>query len=229
MRVALTAVLGTILLLGVGVAAEEPEVDDPTDRASYSLGHQIGQDLARQGSEVDPEAMRKGLLDGLAGAEPVLDPQEMQQVLATLKRRVVAAQREEKRQAAERYREEGKEFLAANAEQEGVVTLPSGLQYKILRRGAGQTPEASDKVNVHYRGTLMDGTEFHDSRRQPGEPETLHVSGVIRGLTEALQLMQEGARWQLFVPADLAYGRRGPLADRTVIFDVELISVEPRE
>jgi FKBP-type peptidyl-prolyl cis-trans isomerase FklB len=108
-----------------------------------------------------------------------------------------------------------------------VVALPSGLQYKVLHPGTGDSPGPSDEVSVHYRGTLIDGTEFHDSNRGEDEPETLRVSGVIPGMTEALQLMQAGAKWQLFIPADLAYGQRGPLADRTVIYEIELISIEP--
>jgi FKBP-type peptidyl-prolyl cis-trans isomerase FklB len=130
---------------------------------------------------------------------------------------------------AEKYRAEGEAFLAANAEKEGVVTLPSGLQYKVLQQGTGASPGPTDNVKVHYRSTLIDGTEFHSSYRGEGEPETLHVSGVMRGVTEALQLMREGDRWQLFIPADLAFARRGPLADRTVIYEVELISIEPGE
>jgi FKBP-type peptidyl-prolyl cis-trans isomerase FklB len=153
----------------------------------------------------------------------------MSAILVGLKRKIETTQRQQKQQMAERYRAEGEEFLSANAEKEGVVTLPSGLQYKVIQQGKGSSPGPSDKVNVHYRSTLIDGTEFHSSYRGEGEPETLHVSGVIRGLTEALQLMREGARWQLFIPADLAYARRGPLADRTVIYEIELISIEPGE
>ena len=146
-----------------------------------------------------------------------------------LKRKIETSQRAQKQQMAEKYRADGEAFLAANARQEGVVTLPSGLQYKVLEQGTGSSPGPGDKVEVHYRSTLIDGTEFHNSFQGEGEPETLHVSGVIRGLTEALQLMREGAKWQLFIPADLAYARRGPLADRTVIYEIELISIEPGE
>jgi len=227
MRSRFTVLLGAMLLLGGGAASEEPRPSDPADRASYSLGHQIGRDLKREGSEIDPQAMRRGLLDALAGAEPAIDAREMQRVLSELKSRVLAAERGEQRHAAGQNRKRGEKFLAENAKQSGVVTLSSGLQYKVLQRGSGKKPGADDKVVVHYRGTTLDDHEFHDSRKRPGEAETLHVSGVIRGLTEALQLMKVGAKWQLFLPPALAYGRRGPLANHTVIFEVELISIEP--
>lgn len=228
MRLVLMVVFGMVLLIGAGAFAEPPELSDPADRAGYSLGHQIGEDLEHQGSEIDPEAMRRGLLDGLAGAEPAQDPLDMQQVLSMMKTRLMTAQRGDDREAAERHREAGKEFLAANAKKEGIVTRPSGLQYRVLRPGTGQSPGPGDKVTVHYRGTTLDGHRFYDTYRK-GEPATFHVSGVTRGLTEAFQLMKDGARWELFLPADLAYGRRGPLANHAVIFDVELIAVVPGE
>ena len=153
----------------------------------------------------------------------------MQAILVGLKRRIETTGRKQKLQTAEKYRAEGEELLAANAEKEGVVTLPSGLQYKVLQQGTGKRPGPSDNVEVHYRSTLVDGTEFHNSYRGEGAPERLHVSGVTRGMSEALQLMREGARWQLFVPTELAYGRRGPLANRTVIYEIELTSIEPGE
>jgi FKBP-type peptidyl-prolyl cis-trans isomerase FklB len=217
------------LLPGIVLADEKPEIKDAAGRASYSLGYQIGGDLERQAAEIDADALLRGLRDALGGTAPSIPPEEMSAILVGLKRKIEITQRQQKQQMAEKYRAEGEEFLAANAEKEGVVTLPSGLQYEILRNGAGKMPGASDKVVVHYRSTLVDGTVFHDSRQGEGEPETLHVSGVIRGLTEALQLMREGARWRLFMPADLAYGRRGPVAERTVILEVELISVETGE
>jgi FKBP-type peptidyl-prolyl cis-trans isomerase FklB len=225
----LTRLLTTSLLLALAASAGRVEITDPTDRASYSLGHQIGEDLKRQGTEVDPEALRRGLRDGLSGVAPAMEPQEMERLLAELKRKVVAAERRQKRQAAERDREAGTRFLAENAGREGVVVLPSGLQYEVLETGEGRTPGPGDKVAVHYRSTTLDGTVFHDSRKAGGGPETLHVSGVIRGLTEALQRMREGDRWRLFLSPDLAYGRRGPLADHAVILEVELISVESAE
>jgi FKBP-type peptidyl-prolyl cis-trans isomerase FklB len=218
--------LAAVLLFAACWTEEMPEIEGPVERASYSLGYQIGGDLEREGAEIDADALLQGLEDALAGTSPSMPAEEMDAILRRLKKRIEGTARERRREAAREYREEGREFLAANAINEGVVTLPSGLQYTVLREGTGSSPGPSDKVKVHYRSTLIDGTEFHDSYRREGEPETLHVSGVIRGLTEALQLMREGGRWQLFIPPDLAYGRRGPLADHTVIYEIELISIE---
>ena len=220
------AVLTVILLPGICTADERPEIESPGGRAGYSLGHQIGGDLDRAGNqEIDADALLQGLRDALQGKEPSISTEEMNAILVSLKKRITASVRDDQKQRADRDREAGREFLAANANEEGIVSLPSGLQYKVLREGTGRRPDASDRVEVHYRSTLIDGTEFHNSYQGQTGPETLHVSGVTRGLTEALQLMREGARWQLFMPADLAFGRRGPLADRTVIYEIELISI----
>ena len=227
MRFRCAAELVVVLVPGISLAEEKPEIKDAADRASYSLGYQIGGDLERQAAEIDADALLRGLRDALGGTAPSIPPEEMSAILVGLKRKIEITQRQQKQQMAEKYRAEGEEFLAANAEKEGVVTLPSGLQYRVIKQGTGSSPGPSDKVNVHYRSTLIDGTEFHNSFQGEGEPETLHVSGVIRGMTEALQLMRQGARWQFFIPAELAYGRRGPLADRTVICEIELISIEP--
>lgn len=126
----------------------------------------------------------------------------------------------------ERYRGEGREFLQANAQKQGVVTLESGLQYKVIEEGSDRQPVVSDFVLVDYRGTRLDGAEFDSSYRN-GEPLKVQVAKVIPGWTEALQLMKEGAEWQLFIPADLAFGERGPLADQTVLYDIKLIKVSP--
>jgi FKBP-type peptidyl-prolyl cis-trans isomerase FklB len=229
MRSRYAAVLVGLLLPVTCLAEEGPELEDAAGRASYSLGYQIGGDLERQAAEIDADALLRGLQDALGETPPSISPEEMKTILLGLKRRIETTQREQKQQMAEKYRAEGEAFLASNAEQEGVVTLPSGLQYKVLRPGTGDSPGPSDKVRAHYRGTLIDGTEFHDSNRGKGEPETLQVSGVIPGMTEALQLMRAGARWQLFIPADLAYGQRGPLADRVIIYEIELLSIESGE
>jgi FKBP-type peptidyl-prolyl cis-trans isomerase FklB len=179
--------------------------------------------------EVDADSMLRGLRDALGGTDSSIPEEEMNAILVGLKKTIGASELKGGRRHAEQYREEGREFLAANATKEGVVSLPNGLQYKVLRAGTGTRPGPNDSVKVHYRSTLIDGTEFHDSSRLEGEPETLHVSGVTRGLTEALQLTRESARWRFFLPADLAFGQRGPLADRTVIYEIELVSIEPGE
>ena len=217
------------LSCAVSFAGEKPELKEEKDRVSYSVGYQIGGDFKQQRMDIDPDAFLKGIEDALAEAEPPLSPEEMRAILQEMKSRILAEQRQQKQAAVEQYRGEGRDFLAANAKKEGVITLPSRLQYKILREGKGRTPGPADRVTVHYRGTLIDGREFYNSRRGKETPETFHVGAVIKGMSEALQLMKEGARWQLFIPADLAYGERGPVGERAVIFDVELIKVESAE
>lgn len=211
---------------GVSLAGEKPELKEEKNRVSYSVGYQIGGDFKQQRMDIDPDAFLKGIEDALAEAEPPLSPEEMRAALLEMKSKILAKQRQQKQAAVEKYRGEGREFLAANAKKEGVITLPNGLQYKVIRKGSGRTPGPADRVTVHYRGTLIDGREFYNSRRGKETPETFHVGAVIKGMSEALQLMKEGAQWQLFVPADLAYGERGPVGERAVIFDVELISVK---
>jgi FKBP-type peptidyl-prolyl cis-trans isomerase FklB len=217
-----------LLLLAMLVSGpgDAPEPNDPGERAGYSLGHQIGRDLALQGVGVDTDALRRGLLDGLAGADPAMDAHEMQALLSEVKRRLVDLERGREHDDRKRHRARAEEFLAGNAARDGVVLRKSGLQYEVLRKGKGKKPRANDKVVVHYRGSTIDGKEFHDSRRRPGVAETLHVSGVVRGMSEALRSMRTGAHWRLYLSPDLAYGRRGPLADQAVIFEIELISIE---
>ena len=229
MRLSGVAALAVVLLSGVCLAGERPAIRGAVERDSYSLGHQIGGDLAREGNEIDVEALRRGMIDALSSTEPALPQAEMNAILVSLKRRILARQRERAEQALEQSRADGKAFLAENAGKEGVISLPSGLQYRILRKGTGKRPGPSDRVTVHYRGTQIDGSQFSSSYEREGEPVTFHVNGVIDGWTEALQLMREGAKWRLFVPAELAYARRGPMAHRAVIYDIELISVEPAE
>lgn len=232
MKYSTLIILGIVLWSMDSLAGERSPVNDHWNRVNYSLGYQIGGDLKRQGRNLDTEALLMGLDNALTGIEPKLSSEDMNRILLALKKDIVTAQREdrkqERRKIKEAYRGEGREFLARNAEAEGVVTLPSGLQYKIDRVGTGKTPGPHDTVKVHYRGTLLDGSEFDSSYRKNQAAE-FRVDGVIAGWTEALQLMKEGARWRIFVPADLAYGERGPLADQTVIFDVELLSVAKDE
>jgi len=224
-----TLVISMVLFLGVGIAADKPEVKEEKDRISYSVGYQVGSDFKRQGVELNPELLVKGIQDAMSGAKPLFSQQEMNKTLVDLKKKVVASQREAQKTMAAKNLAEGKSFLAANGKKEGVVTLPSGLQYKVLAEGKGKSPGPADSVTVHYKGTLTDGTEF-DSSYSRGKPATFQVNRVIAGWTEALQKMKEGARWQIFIPPNLAYGERGAGSrigpNATLVFEVELISLQ---
>lgn len=222
-----TTPLWIILAAGlVGpVLAEEPlKMDSDTARINYSLGYQIGGDFKRQGIEMDPRAVVKGIEDALSGAEPLMDTQAMQITLMALKQKIIADQQAKAAEAKRQKIVAGEQFLEENAKQPGVVTTESGLQYQIIEPGTGSNPGPSDQVTVNYRGTLIDGTEF-DSSYSRGRPATFPLSGVIEGWTEGLQLVKEGSKIKLFVPQQLAYGDQGPLAQQTLIFDVELLSI----
>ncbi len=188
----------------------------------------IGTGLHRQGVAVDPALVARGLRDAMAGGKTLLTEEEERAVLTQLQTEVRQQQQQKAHEAGAANRKEGEDFLAANKTKEGVVTLPSGLQYKILKEGTGPKPTASDTVSCNYRGTLINGKEF-DSSYKRGEPTSFPVGGVIKGWTEALQLMPVGSKWQLFIPADLAYGDRGAGGDigpgETLIFEVELLSI----
>lgn len=215
----------------IGFAGEGFSLDQESDRINYSLGYQIGLDLKRQGMALDEPSMEQGLRDALAKTDPLLTDQEMKTLLGQLKRRIVSAQREEAIKRAEKKKKEAEDkrkralaFLEENADKPGVKTLPSRLQYKVIRPGTGEKPGLHDTVTVHYRGTLIDGHEFDSSYRR-NQPAAFRVDGVIAGWTEALQLMDEGAQWELYIPPDLAFGSRGPVADETLVYQVELIAV----
>lgn len=224
------AVLG--LLHGVALA-EEPapsnKVGDEapaaaaglmsnTDKVLYSLGYELGKDLKRQELELSREPLMKGVQDALSGTRPLVKTSERR-----------AALKEIERQRAEENLKASLAFLAANAEKEGIETLPSGLQYKELKPGEGKTPTPASRVTVNYRGTLIDGTEF-DSSFGRGKSSTFLVRRVIKGWREALQLMKEGAKWELYIPPDLAYGKQSPRnripPNSALIYEVELLSVE---
>jgi FKBP-type peptidyl-prolyl cis-trans isomerase FklB len=198
------------------------------DKFSYSLGMKMGENLHKQSVPVDPAILARGLKDGLAGAKTLLTDDEAQAAIMEVQNDMRKKQQEKMQEVGTANKKEGTAFLAANKAKEGVVTLPSGLEYKILKAGTGPKPTASDTVVCNYRGTLINGTEF-DASSKHGGPATFPVGGVIKGWTEALQLMPVGSKWQLFVPSDLAYGDRGAGGDigpdATLIFDVELISI----
>jgi len=220
--------LGIVLFSTNCLGADGLELKDQKDKESYSLGYQFGQSLKHQGLAVNLEVYTAGIRDALSGAKPQLSQEEVNKTVLEIQSRVMAAQQKEMQEMADKNLSEGKIFLEANKKKEGVKTLSSGLQVKVLAEGSGKTPKAADEVTVNYRGTLTDGTEFDSSYRR-GKPLTMKVNGAIRGWSEALQLMREGSRWQLFIPPDLAYGERGMgriPPNSTLIFEVELISVK---
>jgi FKBP-type peptidyl-prolyl cis-trans isomerase len=199
------------------------------EKISYAIGMNIGTGMHRQSLQIDPNILLRGLKDALAGGKTLMTDEEAKAVMTQLQNEMRKAQQEKMQQAGAANKKEGETFLDANKSKEGVKVLPSGLQYKILKEGSGPKPTASDTVVCNYRGTLIDGKEF-DSSYKRGEPATFPVNGVIKGWTEALQLMPVGSKWQLFLPADLAYGDRGAGADigpdATLIFEVELVSIQ---
>jgi FKBP-type peptidyl-prolyl cis-trans isomerase len=201
------------------------------DKFSYALGMKMGANLHRQAVPVDPNILARGLKDSLAGSKTLLTDEEAQAAIVEVQNDLRKKQQEKMQVEGAANKKEGESFLAANKGKEGVVALPSGLQYKILKEGTGPKPTATDSVVCNYRGTLINGTEF-DSSYKRGQPATFPVTGVIKGWTEALQLMPVGSKWQLFIPSDLAYGERGPApeigSNATLIFEVELLSIEDK-
>lgn len=200
-------------------------------KASYAIGQNIGQGLQKDGLDVDTTALARGIRDALSGAKPALTPEEEKAVLTKLATNVRAKQQEKLEALSAANKKQGDDFLEANKTKEGVTTLPSGLQYKILTPGTGPKPASTDKVVCNYRGTFLSGQEFDNSYKR-GEPVTFQVNGVIKGWSEALQLMPVGAKWQLFVPPSLAYGEQGRPGiepNSTLVFEVELMSIAPKD
>lgn len=219
--------LGAVLLSLVTAPslADEVKLTTQQQKLGYTVGLQVGQKLKNDGLNVDPDAFAQAIKDVYAGRSPRLSPQEQQaaiQVVRDAKMKEHAAQ-------AKTALEASKKFLAENAKKKGVVQTDSGLQYKVIKAGTGKSPTKDSTVVVHYRGSLINGKEF-DSSFSRGEPATFKVGGVIPGWQEALQLMKEGARWQVFIPPQLAYGERGAGnaigPNEALIFEVELISVK---
>jgi FKBP-type peptidyl-prolyl cis-trans isomerase FklB len=229
MKFSATIALGIVVLFSVCHAGDKPDLKDLKDKESYSLGYQFGQSLKAQGVDIDLDIYAAGIRDSLGGREPRMSPEEIRATVANLRQRVAGVQQKALKEQADKNYRDGEDFLVENARKEGVKSLPSGLQYKVLRAGSGRAPKAADTVTVHYRGTFINGTEF-DSSITRGQPQTFKADGVIPGWTEALQLMQEGDKWQIFVPANLAYGEKGAPPrippNSALIFEVELISVQ---
>jgi FKBP-type peptidyl-prolyl cis-trans isomerase len=206
-------------------ASASPESEK--DRVSYALGVQFGNSFADTSIELDLDMLKAGMADMLAGRELAVDQKEAQELLMALQQKLRAEQQAQMQEEGGENKAASDAFLAANAEKEGVKVLDSGLQYKVIEEGAGESPAETDKVKVHYRGTLLDGTEF-DSSYKRGEPATFGVNQVIKGWTEALKMMKPGAKWQLWIPPDLAYGpqgRPGIPPSSLLTFEVELLEI----
>jgi FKBP-type peptidyl-prolyl cis-trans isomerase FklB len=217
-------------LTTIAAVAQEtaPELKTDKDKFSYALGMNFGENFRKQGLDLDPAVFAKAFGEAFNTGKTTMSEQDMQAVLKTAAQEIRKKQAAELTEKAQQAQAEGEKFLAENKTREGVVPLPSGLQYKILKQGTGDKPTLEDTVVCNYKGTLINGTEF-DASDKHGGPATFPVKGVIAGWTEALQLMPVGSKWQLFVPSNLAYGAQGPPdigPNATLIFEVELVSIQ---
>jgi FKBP-type peptidyl-prolyl cis-trans isomerase FklB len=224
-----------VIVFGISFLAAQVNAEDALtlksqkDKENYGVGVSVARNFKRQGIEIDMDLVVKGMKDELSGGKLLMSEKELRKTMTAFQAELRRKQRHAMRLAQEENRKKGEAFLAENAKKEGVVTLPSGLQYRILRQGTGKTPTDASTVEVNYRGTRIDGTEFDSS--EEGKPSTFSVKGgVIPGLREALKLMPEGSKWELFIPSQLAYGTRGAGIEigpnETLVFELELVAVK---
>lgn len=219
-----------ILVFLISACQKEKKIDlkNEKDKMSYSIGWRIGTNIQKDSIDIDIDAVATGLKDGLSG-KGLLSDKEVNELMNQMRMKIMKQRAEKRKTDSEKNQKEGEAFLAKNKKEEGVVALPSGLQYKILKEGKGKKPKKTDRVKVNYRGTLIDGTEF-DSSFKRGQSATFSVQGVIPGWTEALQLMPVGSKWKLFVPSKIAYRERGAGPkigpNATLIFEIELLSID---
>jgi FKBP-type peptidyl-prolyl cis-trans isomerase FklB len=218
--------IAVLSLASLSFGQDKSQLKDLKDKVSYSIGLNVGANFKKQGQELNPDALLAGVKDGLSGKTPALNENELKETMEAWSKQM----EDKQRVVGEKNAADATKFLAENKKKDGVKTTASGLQYKVMKEGAGAQPKETDTVTVNYRGTLINGTEF-DSSYKRGQPATFPVNGVIKGWTEALQLMKTGSKYQLFIPADLAYGARavGPdiTSNSALIFEVELIEVKP--
>jgi FKBP-type peptidyl-prolyl cis-trans isomerase FklB len=226
----LSITLIALVFCSAALAEEKTTLKDTKDKVSYSIGLDIGTTLKKQKIEVNAAALSAGLKDALSGAKPLMTEDQIKETMTTFSKEMMDKQQAASREAATKNAAEGEKFLAENKTKPGVKTTASGLQYKVIKEGTGSSPKETDTVVTNYRGTLIDGTEF-DSSYKRNEPASFPVNGVIKGWSEALQLMKKGSKYQLFVPAALAYGPRGAGQDigpnAVLIFEVELMDIKP--
>jgi FKBP-type peptidyl-prolyl cis-trans isomerase FklB len=224
--------LGAVCIASIGLAQDKAQLKDQKDKASYSIGYDIGETFKKQNVELNPDALFSGMKDALAGKEAAMTKEEREKTLQAFQKEMMEKQIAASKEAATKNAAEGEKFLAENKKKDGVKTTASGLQYKVLKEGSGPSPKETDTVVVQYKGTLIDGTEF-DSSYKRNEPASFQVNRVVKGWIEALQLMKPGAKYQLVIPSSLAYGERGAGQligpNATLVFEVELLSIKPPE
>lgn len=236
MRAAGRSLAFSLILPFAGLASDaafaqskgKPSLSTEKEKISYILGHQTGANFKRNGIELDLKAFNTAIEEAIAGKKSQISPEETQKILVAFQGQIESKMAAKNKEAGEKNAKEGKTFLEENAKKPGVVKLPSGLQYKVIKEGTGPQPKDSDTVTTHYKGTLINGTTF-DSSIDRGEPVSFPVGGVIKGWTEALKLMKVGSKWQLVIPSELAYGAQGAGPDigpnSTLVFEVELLSI----
>jgi FKBP-type peptidyl-prolyl cis-trans isomerase FklB len=220
-----SSILASVLLTPVSAIAEDPQIQTDKQKFSYGIGLQIGQGLKNQKLDIDQRALELAIRDALAGSEPRISIEELRAVMAKEEQKMTTA----KDVTAKKNLEVGKAFLAENAKLDGVKTTDSGLQYRVIKAGTGPSPKLTDTVTVHYKGTLIDGTEF-DSSYSRNQPATFPLKGVVKGWQEALPMMKEGGKWEIFVPSTIAYGDKGAGGaigpNETLIFEIELLNIQ---
>jgi FKBP-type peptidyl-prolyl cis-trans isomerase len=235
-RMILVVVLSTVLMAALTWGEEPVPLKEKGERVSYAIGVNVGvnlgNDFKNKSIEVNTDMFMKGMKDALTGGKRLLTDDEIEETMMAFSAELASKRAEAAKKAAEKNKQDGELFLAENRKKDGVKSLPSGLQYKVIAEGSGKNPKSTDTVTVNYEGTLINGNEFDSSYRR-GEPVTFPVNEVIPGWTEALQLMKEGAKWQLFIPSNLAYGEGGAGdvigPNTTLIFKVELIAIQEAE
>ena len=221
--------LALLVLPALASAQDAPALKTEKEKLSYAMGMDLGTQLKSRSVDIDPDVFARALKDALSGAKTLMTDAEAKAVITELQKAMLVKQAAEAKAAGEKNMKEGDAFMAANKSKEGVVTLASGVQYKVLSPGTGKQPTLEDTVVCQYRGTLIDGKEF-DSSYKRGQPATFPVKGVIKGWTEVLQLMPVGSKWQVVIPPALAYGERGAGADigpnATLVFEIELVAIK---